>query len=413
MERLRRLLPLLPPLWAFFLSSWLALRSPFPLGRLQPPDEDAHFLYVKWLAKGKGLPVFGEGMPTYEAHQPPLYYAVCALPVSLMSRADDAAKAKASRLVSAACGAGTVYATFLLFSRIGGFWAGLLTSALLAGVPQFLYISSGVGNDPMANLLAVLCFLALLSCLRGPRNVKAHLLLGLSLGAAFLTKGALALLVPAILLGLLLGPKEGLGRRLAFVVLTFLPLALPWAARNVALYGDPLASRAFVEQFKKLGRPGPEYFLQRGISFGAYLLLVALLTAKSSFGYFGWMNLPLPAASCALGGLIFVAGFAGRLRKAPGRRGLDGPSRLTLLSYGAFLALLIASFLRFNMHFFQAQGRYLFPALPLVCFLAGAGLLRLCEGRGPFWAAVAVALLWAHEVWAFSALGEVVHEAFP
>jgi len=405
MGRLRALLPLLPSLWALLLSSWLALQSPFPLGRLQPPDEDAHFLYVKWLSEGRGLLVFGEGMPTYEAHQPPLYYAICALPASLIPGHEDAPKAKAARLVSAACGSGAVYASFLLFSRIGGFWEGLFSSSLLSGVPQFLYISSGVGNDPLASLLALLCFLSLLSCLRRPRNVKAHLLLGLSLGSGFLTKGALSLLFPAALFGLLLGRREGLGKRLAFLALSSLPLALPWAARNVALYGDPLASRAFLEQFERLGRPGPEYFLRRGISLSAYLLLVLLLTAKSAFGYFGSMNVPLPLASYALGGLVFLSGLLGWIR---GARGLDGPSKLALASYGTFFLLLLASFLRFNMHFFQAQGRYLFPALPLICFLAGRGILRLFGRWGKVCAAVVVALLWAHEVWAFSMLFRLI-----
>ena len=43
--------------------------------RLTPPDESAHWLYVKELATTGKLPVFGQGYGNYEAHQPPLYYA--------------------------------------------------------------------------------------------------------------------------------------------------------------------------------------------------------------------------------------------------------------------------------------------------------------------------------------------------
>lgn len=43
--------------------------------------------------------------------------------------------------------------------------------------------------------------------------------------------------------------------------------------------------------------------------------------------------------------------------------------------------LVIASFIRFNLEFFQAQGRYLFPALPLWASLLVLGLEQLVPPR--------------------------------
>ncbi len=393
MGRFRRWLPALA---CFLLSASLALLLPYPEGRYQHPDEDAHFLYVKWVAEGRGLPVFGERTPTYEAHQPPLYYVLCSPLVRLLGRAPDSTKAKACRLVSALLGGLTVYASLELFSRYGANF-GMATALLLSGIPQFVYVSSGVGNDALANFVAVLCFLALLACLCRPQEVRAHLLLGLALGVAFVTKGVLALLLPAVALGFALGPKRGIWRRAGWVALAFLPLALPWLLRNLALYGDPLATKAFVKFFSGK-RPGPDYFLGRGFSFGTYLLLVALLTAQSSFGYFGSMNLPLPKFSYAFALMIFLVGVSG-LTVRRRRLQFDAALRATLLAYVAFFALLLASFLRFNLHFFQAQGRYLFPALPLICFAVGGGWLKLVGERGVW---ILWATMMAHQIWCFA-----------
>ena len=50
-------------------------------------DEPAHFAYALSLAHGPGLPVLQDNPQrlTSEAHQPPLYYALCALPVKRLA----------------------------------------------------------------------------------------------------------------------------------------------------------------------------------------------------------------------------------------------------------------------------------------------------------------------------------------
>ena len=47
----------------------------------------------------------------------------------------------------------------------------------------------------------------------------------------------------------------------------------------------------------------------------------------------------------------------------------------------AFAALLLASFVRFNFSFFQAQARYLFPALPAAALAFCLGLQQLVSER--------------------------------
>jgi O-antigen/teichoic acid export membrane protein len=59
-------------------------------------------------------------------------------------------------------------------------------------------------------------------------------------------------------------------------------------------------------------------------------------------------------------------------------------------------ALLLVSFIRFNLSFFQAQARYLFPALPPVAVALCLGLQGLApKGRGWIALIIGVALLLA------------------
>jgi len=86
-------------------------------------DELAHFGYVRHLAFGRGLPVLGSESadytlgPSYEAHQPPLYYAVGALVYRAGPRSEEAACVRL-RVFSLVIGALAGVAAWLLARQV-------------------------------------------------------------------------------------------------------------------------------------------------------------------------------------------------------------------------------------------------------------------------------------------------------
>jgi hypothetical protein len=222
-----------------------------------------------------------------------------------------------------------------------------------------------------------------------------------------------------------------------------------WMARNARLYGDPLGTKAFEQYFQDTY--GPALWKQ----LLDYNLLDVLwrkdlpLTFDSFWGVFGHMNIFMgaylhdadapawariladhhyPPASwlyplLLIPTLVAAAGLGVRAFRRSGVRcwvfgvgrsdgsdGSDGsdrrpnadhrrpntdhrtPEHLILILFLAWF-LVLAAFLRFNTEFFQAQGRYLFPAMgPTALGFAagwlawwpprrqGAGMLLLLSG---------------------------------
>jgi hypothetical protein len=168
-----------------------------------------------------------------------------------------------------------------------------------------------------------------------------------------------------------------------------------WMARNARLYGDPLGTKAFEQYFQDTPTPA---MLQQVLNYSWPQLLlrkVLPLTFVSFWGVFGQMyhfmgaypkgadapgwaylladhGYPPPSwlyplllvpTAVAVAGLAYsgVQAFR-RSGVQEGRTASAGrPNAVCLLSLAWFLVL--AAFLRFNTTFFQAQGRYLFPAM--------------------------------------------------
>jgi hypothetical protein len=153
-------------------------------------------------------------------------------------------------------------------------------------------------------------------------------------------------------------------------------VALLWWIRNQSLYGDPLAIKAFNQAFTgsmqastatdRLG--GTLNYWVTGVGFG---------TMCSFFGVFGYWDVWLDvstyyalAACCVV--LVIASGISLRSRREQWPFHLLG---------GLFALLVLASFVRFNMQYFQAQGRYLLPALGPIAIGLASGLAFLARKR--------------------------------
>lgn len=355
-------------------------------GYANTPDEGAHFQYVQFVARAWRLPVFeGYAGVGYEAHQPPLYYFLAAVVYHLVGGAG-----KGVRLLSTLCSAGVVWMVWLSLRRFAPERPLLALSGMgfAAFLPMHIAIGSAVGNDALTNLLFAAVLYLLLpvpSTNESARSFRSgrwrrEVVLGILLGLALLTKATAVLLIPVVALGALWQARLqgqrwvqaalGIGIALGLASL----LGGWWFVRNALLYNDPLLQKTFINVFA--GTAKAEDFLKGGATWGQYLMLVADWTFRSFWFAYGTprtanTGLPnfLPDSvywGLAAWMLVALGGFVVRLRE-PMPTGVRG----WLALCGIALILVLVSFVLFIRVFFQAQGRYFYPALlPISVFLA-------------------------------------------
>ena len=386
----------------------------------EAPDEVWHYAYVRWLVEARDLPpmdsdVSGAGQ---EVAQPPLYYAVAAL-FSAPFPDDDlesfrwhnpnfgyqapgtvpdnknmlihtarerfpwrgaALAVHVTRLASLLCGAVTVTASWGLGREAFGTRRGaLLTAALVAFQPQFVFISSVVNNDSAAAALAAV---ALWLTARGLRRGVTHrrtLLTSAVVGLAALTKTSVLLLVPLVGAALLWKRwrEQPSWRSLLTTGAIYTAAVITtggwWYLRNYVLYGDPLGLTSHLETL--WGRAAPVSLLQ--------LLPEIPLLVRSFWGAYGWGHVFWPDAVYILltvVALAFALSALLQLINSSGRSASDRTT-LTLALALAWFALISAALLRWMQQVEAPHGRLLFPALSAWALLTAAGMRRRPRGH--------------------------------
>jgi 4-amino-4-deoxy-L-arabinose transferase-like glycosyltransferase len=381
----------------------------------QAPDEPAHYNYVRYLAEQGNFPVLHVGdyphayleeiksrkFPTdlsidpirYEFHQPPLYYALAA-PIYGLTGGDPFAL----RLFSVALGAGIVLLAYAITRRAFPQRPalGLGTAAFVAFLPQHLATVAQIGNDVLAELLYATVLFVLVGWLTQPANSYRHnnrrelgnsLGLGILLGLILITKTTAYIAVPlagGVLIWRWRRERAGIRRILLdglAVAAPALLIALPWYARDIAVYGWPdflgliRHDQIVVGQLRTA-----DFVAQQG--WRAYWLRAVRDTFRSFWGQFGWMGVVLDTrvyfvllllSGVALGGLILRGVRHGRRRLSP-----------ALILFGSCVLLTLVVYAWYNTQFLQHQGRYLFTALiPIAIFfcLGWEGALRPGAGR--------------------------------
>jgi hypothetical protein len=396
------------------------------------PDEGAHFEYVAHLAETGKLPVFkplGANAPGYEFHQPPLYYAICALPWKLLD--GGSAARYACRLVSLLCGAATL--ALLWQSAVALFPARrklpLLATGFMALWPLHINVGAAAGPDALTDLWCAALFFLIARAAQNHHegrtwHLRDSLLMGGVLGLGLLTKNTPLALAPIALLAAWMfarpsqdakaqdakardakardakAPdaerKAGLPLWNVLVVAGVAGVLVSgWWARNTILYGDPLAAQVFDEAFRQSSlRPADYFSPEAAAAFGQQITLVIYVRAwllvafSTSWGLFGGPNTagsllnifgtrdPAPEAFLALPFILLcavasLAAVLGLLRAARHWPQLPASTRRALglwLGGGVLIAFSLA---QFNLIQFQAQARYLHPAaLPIALALA-------------------------------------------
>ncbi len=407
----------LPLAVLLLLFSGLVVLTSLATPLFEAPDEVWHYAYVRWLAAGHGLPALNnnDSGANQEVAQPPLYYAVAAL-LSAPAPADDletlfwnnpgfgyqapgTVPDNKNMLIHTAREAwpwrGAVLAVrlarlsswlFGLLAVLAAYGLGqaafasrrvaLLTAALVAFHPQFVFISGVVSNDAATTALATAALWSGALALRRPTARQLALTGGL-VGLAALTKVSALALLP-LLGGALLwsGWRAGTSpRRLAGQLLLFAGVALTvggwWYLRNGLLYGDPLAMQAHLQTLWRRTTPLA----------GATLRRELWLLYRSFWGAWGWGHIWLPGwVYLLLGGLPLTA-LLGWLRRWQRR---EWPPHLSACLLAALWSGAILAALAQWMRQVEApHGRLLFPALGAWALLLAGSWQGLLRGQAP------------------------------
>jgi len=300
-------------------------------------------------------------------------------------------------------------------------------TAVAAFLPMRLSVSSSASNDALAEATTSLALLLLLRGIRGSWDLRRAAALGGALGAALLTKQSGVLLLPVALAGIALAvhasrtpeappaaprvsrrvPDErdrlradqaaaALFLRSGAVALGIAAaLAGWWFVRNQVLYGDPLAQGAFNEYFADT--PRWESFRDRGMPYPVYLGMVARTTFATFWGAFGHLapdrpelflgyvpggrrSYPPQSWAYPVLAALTLAAAAGWLRGGLRRRGRPR-ARMMAGLLALHSVFVVAAFFNFNATYFQAQGRYLFPAIAALALALGGGWLEWARKR--------------------------------
>jgi hypothetical protein len=441
------------PLWAVLAAfSLLVLLHGAVTPLFEAPDEIWHYAYVRWLAEGHGLPALDSDASGahQEVAQPPLYYLVA----SLLSRPfpdDDLAAVRrhnpnfgyqapgtvpdnknmlihtgreawpwrgtaltvhVTRLTSWFFGMVTVVAAWGLGTetfrtRRGG----LLTAALVAFHPQFVFLSSVVNNDAAGAALATTALWLAARMVRRGAGWRSAATAGLVAGLGIISKVSVLPIVPllgAVLLWAALRDSRRAGRAAGMLAL-YLALAAGaggwWYLRNALRYGDPLGLTSHIQTLWT--RPKPASLVE--------LLPELPLLLRSFWGAYGWghvtwpdpvyvflwagaLALLVPALRYLVRRLLRAGRAAGRATAKGLPRRLDaalralGPVALTGWLALVWLGGIGAALVRWMRQVEAPHGRLLFPAIGAWSLLLVLGARRL-RARHPAWGHAVIAVL--------------------
>lgn len=347
-----------------------------PAKDIGAPDERQHANYVSHLLQGEGLPVLDPKDPnlyeTYQSHQPPLYYGLAAgwsLLFGLDPQSPD--DGFMLRLLNHLIGMGTLVGIAMAVTwGLGRLDVGWTAAAFAGMLPMFVALHSAVTNDPLLFFWMTWCLAFALRAHRQGWTPGLALICGVLAGLALWTKSTALALLPVLWVALLVSNCRS---PRVWLLCLALPIALaaPWFTRNHLLYGDPLGMGVFQQAF--VGTAQAAMFIE---GFGAYAYWtqwVGWWTARSFVGVFGYMDIFL---SDHLYGVVLLVLAACAVGWAFSHRAEEADSQATARGFHlilfALIVVVLALFIQFNMTYFQAQARYLYPAI--VSFATGLAI---------------------------------------
>jgi 4-amino-4-deoxy-L-arabinose transferase-like glycosyltransferase len=343
-------------------------------------DEASHLNYVHYLAQNKRFPVQHHHAREkdsfvrneFEYYQAPVYY-LCGAGIELVVGKNHTLLA--CRLLSFLFGALSLLVIKRIFSVLS-FPAAVGNGAVLftAFFPTHAYFCSVASNDSLSWLLALLVTLELAGLCRQDipfdpgRLRRSALYTGLLLGIGMLTKTSLLLFGPVVS-GLFLYRFFASRNRqwllaLAAVLCITAVLAGPWYLRNLRVYGSLFAFN--------VGNGPPQFFLFSAHQFVRFLKLAL---------YCFWFPMQHVPPSHAVGAMLWFEAFIMLVNCSLFAVYAVLKKKIALweILLAGLLLLNIAAYVNYNLHWDNADGRFLFPSLAAVLVFFCAPLYHFSE----------------------------------
>lgn len=366
----------------------------------------------------------GSGNALTATANPPLYYALQAVPYKLSGGA-VLDKLAAMRLLSALMGAATVALVFMFLRELlpGTRWAWPAGALAVALQPLFGFMSGGVNNDDLLYLTAAGLLWALARAFRHGLTPRGGASIGGFLGLGLVSKLTLLGFVPAAVLALVLLARRAWPQQRRRTVRA-MALAVGLAVAPIAIYtvlnrlvwtrgvipggvgsvastdGRSFSTGREIEHVFQLFLPSLGMHRQF-----AYLPLWDTWF-KGLFGRFGWLDYGFPAwfykAALAVSLLVCALALAELARRRASVRRRAGELAVYALAVlGLCVEIGIQSYryMVITGGVFQ-QARYL---LPLLCLYAALAALAVRFGGrrwGPAMCAALVVLALGHDLYA-------------
>jgi 4-amino-4-deoxy-L-arabinose transferase-like glycosyltransferase len=355
------------------------------------------------------------------ASQPPLYYALEAIPYGLGKSGTVLDRLQLMRLLSALFAGLTAMFAFLFVREAlpGASWAWIVGGLGVALAPLLGFMSGAVNPDAMLFAVSAAIFYCVARAFRRGFSMRAAAVLGTLTAVGFLTKLNFIGLAPGIFLGLLVlsirearSSRRSAYLRLALAVAIALSPVVLYAIVNVLsghrvlgivsstlrlTHGSILAQANYIWQLCLPRLPGttndfPGLFTLQQLWFRGYV------------GLYGWLDTPFPGWVSAIalipaGALVLLCGRSLVQGRAVLRTRAAELAVYASVALGLMLLIGADSYLTFPLHTAEyAQVRYLLPLLPLL----GAVLVLAARGAGRRWGPVLgtliVVLFLAHDV---------------
>jgi hypothetical protein len=395
-------------------------------GIMTPPEDHA----LRLLLATHPSPL-GQGGASSATNQPPLYYALEAIPYLLSPSHEILVRLALMRLLSALMAACTVLAVFLFLRELlpRTPWAWTVGALMVAFQPTFDFIAAGVHGDNLLFLTATLTFLALLRTYRRGLTMRSAAVIGAIVAAGVLTKLTFIALLPGIALALLLlgwrARPEGFLRALRMVVLAVAVAAIPvalYALLNViAWHRGSLTAGGLAGATNSALPGGGAVTLRETLDYTWELYLPKLWFMNHAFfaedpiwttwlngsiGHFGWLDYTFPAwvyndGLDILYGLAALA-LVGLFRLRRGIRPM-----LPIFICFAVMALGLLGAIGYAGIRYQlstgypfAQARYLFPLVVFYALFIVLAARALPRRWAPLLGALLVVLAMTHGLFA-------------